>query len=148
MKTLEKNVLIWYSPQEMFDLVADVAAYPQFLPWCDHATVLEESAQGMRAELGLSMGAVHQRFTTRNVHEAGKSIHIELVEGPFSRLTGLWLFHPVGDGGQRACKIAYTMQYGFSSKALEAVVGPVFDKVAGSLVDAFVKRAEHVYGPA
>ena len=71
---------------------------------------------------------------------------MELIDGPFSRLDGRWTFTPLGDGSQRACKVEFTLSYGFSSQALSSVVGPVFDRIAGNLVDAFVKRADQVYG--
>ena len=145
MKTVHKSVLIWYSAEEMFALVTDVARYPEFLPWCDQAKVLEQDAQGMRAEIGISFGGIHQRFTTRNDQEAGRRVSMKLVDGPFSQLDGQWTFNPLGEG-QRACKVELDMHYGFDNAALAAIVGPVFDKIAGSLVDAFVKRAEQVYG--
>ena len=149
MKNIHKSVLIWYTPEEMFRLVTDVARYPEFLPWCDRASVLETDAQGMVAEVGISLGGIQQTFTTRNTHstqEEGCSVGMNLVKGPFSNLNGMWRFTPVGDGTQRACKVELDLQYGFSSKTLAALVGPVFDKIAASLVDAFVKRAEAVYG--
>ena len=146
MKNIHKSVLIWYSPEEMFRLVTDVARYPEFLPWCDRASVLETDAQGMVAEVGISLGGIQQTFTTRNKHEEGRSVGMSLVSGPFSNLAGTWRFHPVGDGSQRACKVELELAYGFSSKTLAMVVGPVFDKIAASMVDAFVKRAEDVYG--
>ena len=148
MKTVHKSVLIWYSPQEMFALVTDVPRYPEFLPWCDRSAVLAEDAQGMTAEVGISLGGIHQSFTTRNTHRAPEAIELQLIKGPFSQLSGQWLFSPVGDGTQRACKIDLTLNYGFSSATLSALVGPVFDKIAATLVDAFVKRAEQVYGDA
>jgi ribosome-associated toxin RatA of RatAB toxin-antitoxin module len=146
MKNIHKSVLIWYAPEEMFRLVTDVASYPEFLPWCDQARVLESDAQGMLAEVGISLGGIKQTFTTRNTHEAGRSVGMSLVKGPFSNLNGTWRFLPVGDGSQRACKVELDLQYGFSSSTLAALIGPVFDKIAASLVDAFVKRAEIVYG--
>ena len=146
MKTVHKSVLIWYSAAEMFALVTDVASYPQFLPWCDHASVLEEDAQGMTAKVGLSMAGLSQSFTTRNTHEKDSKVSLKLVDGPFSKLDGQWDFKPVGKGGERACKIEFSLRYDFDSSALAALVGPVFDKIAGSLVDAFVKRAGQVYG--
>jgi ribosome-associated toxin RatA of RatAB toxin-antitoxin module len=146
MKTVHKSVLIWYSPQEMFALVTDVAGYPQFLPWCDHAAVLAQDADGMKAEVGISFGGIRQSFTTRNQHLAGPQVRMTLVDGPFSRLDGLWKFMALGDGSQRACKVELDLHYGFKNVALASLVGPVFDKIAGSLVDAFVKRAEQVYG--
>src|SRR5690606_11648489 len=100
----------------------------------------------MLARLGLSIGGLRQSFTTRNTHQPDREVHMSLVEGPFSQLEGTWTFTPLGDGSQRACKVEFSMRYGFSSVALAAVVGPVFDRIAGSLVDAFVKRADQVHG--
>ena len=148
MKTVHKSVLIWYSPAEMFALVTDVVRYPQFLPWCDRASVEEESAQGMVAKVGISIAGLRQSFTTRNRHEPDRKVSLKLVDGPFSRLEGEWNFLPLGDGSQRACKVDFTLSYDFDNGALAALVGPVFDKIAGSLVDAFVKRAAQVYGDA
>ena len=148
MKTVHKSVLIWYSAQEMFALVTDVPRYPEFLPWCDRSAVLAEDADGMTAEVGIAFGGIHQSFTTRNSHHAPDSVDVKLIKGPFSQLDGQWRFSPVGDGAQRACRIDLTLNYGFSSATLSALVGPVFDKIAATLVDAFVKRAEQVYGEA
>ncbi|MFM1817604.1 MAG: hypothetical protein RL364_464 [Pseudomonadota bacterium] len=145
MKNIHKSVLIWFSPEEMFRLVTDVNAYPQFLPWCDHARVLESTENGMTAEVGIKMAGIKQSFTTRNTHVPGREVQMALIDGPFSNLSGGWTFNPVGDGSQRACKVELNLHYGFSSAALSAVVGPVFDKIASSLVDAFIKRAEQVY---
>ena len=145
MKTVHKSVLIWYSAQEMFALVTDVASYPQFLPWCDRATVLVQDEHGMTAEIGIAFGGIHQTFKTRNEHVPGQEVRMKLVEGPFSRLDGDWKFIALGGNEQRACKVELELHYGFDNAALSALVGPVFDKIAGSLVDAFVKRAEQVY---
>ena len=146
MKTVKKSVLIWYSPQEMYVLVTDVDQYPSFLPWCDRARVVTADADGMTAEIGISFGGIRQTFTTRNQHVPGRQVTIKLLNGPFSRLDGEWNFVPLGDGTQRACKVELTLHYGFDNAALSKLVGPVFDKIAGSLVDAFVKRAAQVYG--
>jgi ribosome-associated toxin RatA of RatAB toxin-antitoxin module len=151
VKSVEKSVLIWYSPQEMYDLVVDVQHYPQFLPWCNRAEVLSEDAHGMTARLGLGYGGLTQSFTTRNRHEPGRSVALELVDGPFSSLSGRWRFAAIGDGSAtalRACRISLVLKYEFSNPTLAALVGPVFDGIANSLVDAFVKRAEAVYGDA
>ena len=146
MKNVHKSVLIWYSAQEMFALVTDVAKYPEFLPWCDHASVLALEQDGMKAEIGIAFSGIRQTFTTRNTHIAGREVRMKLVDGPFSNLDGSWKFQPLGQGEQRACKVSLEMHYTFKSAALATIVGPVFDKIAGNLVDAFVKRAEHVYG--
>jgi ribosome-associated toxin RatA of RatAB toxin-antitoxin module len=146
MKTVNKSVLIWYSSHEMYTLVTDVASYPQFLPWCDHSQVVDEDAGGMTAEVGISFGGIRQTFTTRNTHVPDQEVGMALVKGPFSKLDGIWKFHPLGDGTQRACKVELKLNYGFDNGALAKLVGPVFDKIAASMVDAFVKRAQQVYG--
>ncbi|MDB5868125.1 MAG: cyclase/dehydrase [Polaromonas sp.] len=148
MKTVHKSVLIWYSAAEMFALVTDVASYPQFLPWCDRASVQEAHAGGMVAKVGISIAGIRQSFTTRNRHEQDRKVTLQLVDGPFSKLEGEWCFVPVGDSSQRACKVEFTLCYDFDNRALAALIGPIFDKIAGSLVDAFVKRASSVYGEA
>jgi ribosome-associated toxin RatA of RatAB toxin-antitoxin module len=146
MKTVHKSVLIWYSPGEMYTLVIDVNRYAEFLPWCDHAKVVQEHTDGMTAEMGISFGGVRQTFSTRNVHEVNRCVDMKLLNGPFSQLDGQWIFTPLGDGAQRACKVELTLNYGFDNAALAKLVGPVFDKIASTLVDAFVKRAQQVYG--
>jgi len=149
MKHVQKSVLLWYSPQEMYDLVTGIAAYPQFLPWCDKAETVQQHADGVTARLGLHYMGVRHAFTTRNVHSAAQSVTVQLVDGPFSMLDGTWHFLPLGrpDSDQQACKIEFELRYAFASPALETVVSPVFDRVANTLVDCFVRRAEDVYGP-
>ena len=146
MKTVEKSVLIWFSAAEMFALVTDVARYPEFLPWCNKASVLASDATGATAQVGIALGALHQTFTTRNTHVTDRRVGMALVDGPFSQLDGAWTFTPVGEARERACRVALQLSYGFDNATLAALVGPVFDRIAGSLVDAFVKRAEQVYG--
>ncbi|MBU3648633.1 MAG: type II toxin-antitoxin system RatA family toxin [Limnohabitans sp.] len=148
MKTVHKSVLIWFSAEEMFALVTDVARYPEFLPWCDRAGVVATHADGMTAEVGMTFGGFHKSFTTRNLHVEGRQVKLSLVDGPFKHLDGTWDFHPLYDPNtqapQRACRIELTLNYSFESM-FGSLVGPVFDKIAATLVDAFVKRAEQVY---
>lgn len=146
MKTIHKSVLLWHSAHEMFALVTDIERYPQFLPWCDRGEVMERLQDGVVARVGIAISGLRQTFTTRNTHESDHKVVMKLVEGPFSTLDGVWVFTPLGDGTQRACKVELELRYGFASGTLAALVGPVFDKIAGSLVDAFVKRADQVYG--
>lgn len=153
MKTVHKSVLIWYSAEEMYSLVIDVPKYPEFLPWCDRSAVIASDDSGMTAEVGLSLGGLRQSFTTRNTHVPGREVRLKLVSGPFSQLDGVWTFAPVGEAAegeasQRACRVDLDLHYGFDNFALSALVGPVFDKIASTLVEAFVKRAEQVYGAA
>ena len=148
MKRVHKTVLLWYSPREMYDLVIDVEQYPQFLPWCERVEVLQREGDTMTARLHMAYAGVRQAFTTRNEHVNGRSVLLHLVDGPFSLLDGLWQFQPIGggDAAEKACRIEFQLDYAFSSKPLEAVLSPVFDKVANTLVDRFVQRAEAVYG--
>ncbi len=127
-------------------MVTDVRQYPEFLPWCGHTKILEQDTSGMVAEIGMVFSGIRQNFTTRNLHVAPSSVTVELVSGPFSKLQGHWQFLPVGDASQRACKVELTLTYGFSNAALAKLIGPVFDKLASTLVDAFVGRALKVYG--
>ena len=148
MKHVKRSVLLWYSPREIYDLVTAIELYPQFLPWCDAAQVLERRDDGVTARLGLSYAGVRHAFTTRNEHVEARSVNVRLVDGPFSVLDGLWAFNPIGDPAldRPACKVELDLRYAFASRALELVVSPVFDRVANTLVDCFVSRAEQVYG--
>lgn len=152
MKHVKKSVLLWYSPHEMYELVTGIAQYPEFLPWCEKAELLAQDADGVTARLSLAYAGVHHAFTTRNRHEADRKVEMALVDGPFSLLDGVWQFLPLAkpgsqQGDAQACKIEFELRYAFSSRALEAVVSPVFDRVANTFVDRFVQRAEAVYGP-
>ncbi len=151
MKHVRKSVLLWYSPREMYELVTGIEQYPQFLPWCARAEVLERHEHGVTARLWLAYMGVQHAFTTRNEHQHNEAVTVKLVDGPFSLLDGTWLFRPLGRPGAdgddpQACKIEFDMRYAFSSPALEAVVSPVFDRIADTFVDSFVKRAEQVHG--
>ena len=150
MKQVKRSVLLWYSAHEMYSLVTAVEAYPQFLPWCAQSEVLEAAGDGSKVRLTLAYAGVRHSFTTRNEHVLDRSVLMGLVDGPFSLLDGRWQFVPLGpEGGapERACRVELDMRYAFSNLALERVVSPVFDRVANTLVDSFVRRAEQVYGP-
>jgi ribosome-associated toxin RatA of RatAB toxin-antitoxin module len=146
MKTVSKSVLLWYSPAEMYALVTAIEDYPRFLPWCDQSRLLSADAAGVTAEVGIAIGGIRQTFTTRNLLTPDSQVSMSLVSGPFSRLDGEWNFLPVGDGSQRACRVELKLNYGFTNATLSRLIGPVFDKIAGSMVEAFVKRAGQVYG--
>lgn len=149
MKHVKKSVLLSYSAAEMYALVTAVPDYPRFLPWCEKAEVLSVDESGVTARLHLTYGGLRHAFTTRNTHVADSSVLMSLVDGPFSALEGTWRFVPLvlpGDASAAACKIEFEMRYAFSSRPLELVVSPVFDRVANTFVDAFVKRAEQVHG--
>ena len=149
MKHVNKSVLLWYSPAEMYQLVTGIEDYPRFLPWCDHAQIIERRDDGVTARIGLAYAGVRHAFTTRNEHVPDQAVVVKLVDGPFSLLDGTWAFLALGRSGSetKACKIEFDLRYAFASKALETVLSPVFDRVANPFVESFVARAEAVYGP-
>lgn len=148
MKHVKKSVLLWYSPGEMYRLVTDVVAYPEFLPWCEKGEVLARHEDGMTARVHLAFAGVRHAFTTRNTNVPDERVQIRLVDGPFSTLEGSWQFVALGKPGQatQACRVEFELRYAFSSRSLELVLSPVFDRVANTFVDSFVTRAEQVYG--
>jgi ribosome-associated toxin RatA of RatAB toxin-antitoxin module len=141
--TINKSALVPYSPAQMFDLVDDIEAYPEFLPWCRSTRVISRDEDLVRATIELSRGGVDKAFTTANRNQKNKMIEIRLVDGPFKRLDGFWRFDALGEDG---CKISLALEFEFASRMLGMVVGPVFNQIANSLVDAFQKRARDVYG--
>jgi len=149
MKHVRKSVLLWYSPGEMYALVTDIARYPEFLPWCDRAELLQSHDDGVTARLGLNYRGVRHAFTTRNHHHRPERVVVTLVDGPFSKLDGEWRFVALGRPGSEepACKIEFELRYAFASPTLETLVSPVFDRIANTFVDSFVARAEDVHGP-
>lgn len=102
---IQRSALLPYPAQALFDLVNDVASYPQFLPWCRASEVLEVSETHMLASLEVAKGSIGQRFVTRNVLLPGQRIEMNLQEGPFTSLHGVWEFKALGD---KACKISLT----------------------------------------
>ena len=143
MDVVDRSALVHYSNDEMFALVSDINAYQQFLPWCSGSQVLSQEQDEMTACIDFSVSGVSKSFTTRNQLKPGREISMQLVEGPFSQLQGRWRFEPLGDAGS---KISLFLEYEFSSKMVSLAVGPVFNKIANTLVDAFQRRAVEVYG--
>jgi len=146
MKTVHRSALLWHSADNMFTLVNDVARYPEFLPWCARATEVVRADGLTEVTMDIDFHGLHHRFTTRNTLRPGHSLALELVDGPFSHLDGLWLFTPLGTPDQHACKVELTLSYAFTHASLEALAGSAFDHIAASMVESFVKRAEQVYG--
>ena len=143
MALVEKSVLIEYSAAQMYALVEDVAAYPQFLPWCGGTEILKKEGDMTRAAITIDFRGIKQRFSTENRADPPQLIEMNLIDGPFRQLDGSWRFKPLGEG---ACKIEFRLHYEFSSKLLEKIVGPVFHYIASTFVEAFVKRAQQLYG--
>jgi ribosome-associated toxin RatA of RatAB toxin-antitoxin module len=141
--SIQKTALVPYTPAEMFALVSDIEAYPKFLPWCSGAHVRLRSEDDVEATIDISKAGVEKSFTTHNRHQLNKMIEMRLVDGPFQRLDGYWRFDPLGDA---ACKVSLDLEFEFSSRMLDMVVGPIFSQIANTLVDSFHKRAIGIYG--
>jgi ribosome-associated toxin RatA of RatAB toxin-antitoxin module len=140
---VNRSVLVGFTPEQMFGLVEAVEDYPKFLPWCGGATVLHRDEHITRAAILINYHGIRQGFTTENAKRAPSEMLIRLVEGPFRSLDGSWRF--TGLAG-RGCKVELCLRYEFSSRILGKLVGPVFNHIADTLVDAFARRAEQVYG--
>lgn len=144
MTTIHREAIVSYSPGQMFELVDDIPAYSQFLPWCVSSRELMRDADQVEACIELSKGAVRKSFTTRNRIQKNKMIEMRLLEGPFRHLEGFWRFDSLQDGA--ACKISLDMDFEFSNRLVSLALGPVFTTITNSLVGAFVTRAKTVYG--
>ena len=143
MAMVEKSLLIERSSKQMFDLVDDVENYPKFLPWCSQTRIEFRDDKKTVATLHIKYHSVKSHFTTENEKEYPLRMSIKLFDGPFPRLEGAWHFKPLAEN---ACKIEFQMSYEFSSKLFEKIIGSVFGHIANTFVEAFVKRADEVYG--
>lgn len=142
MQTVRKSVLVPYAAAEMFALVDDVEAYPQFLPWCGGAKVLARHDDGKTARIDINYHGVKAHFTTYNATVPAEKIVITLMDGPFRHLHGEWRFRALAvDASKVECELAYE----FTTHLLEALVGPVFNHIASTFIDAFVRRAEKLH---
>lgn len=140
---INRSALVMFSAEQMFALVNDVSSYPDFLPWCARANVLEESAEQMHASLLVSKSGVKHSFTTLNSLVRGERIGMSLVEGPFQSLKGEWRFTPLRSD---ACKVELDLQFELSKGVAKLAFGPIFSQAANTMVDAFCERAKTVYG--
>lgn len=143
MPQIERSALVFYSAEQMYNLVNDVASYPQFLPGCSKAVVLFQSEQEMRATLEVKKAGISQQFTTRNTLIPNREIQMQLESGPFRSLTGGWVFEPLS---AEASKVILRLEFEFSNKIVEFAFGKVFNELTASMVGAFTQRAKQVYG--
>ena len=143
MPTINRSALVPYQPEQMFALVDNVRGYPEFLPWCKSAREISRNEDEVVASIELARGSVKKSFTTRNRLQPGKMIEMKLVDGPFRHLQGFWRFDQLQEN---ACKVSLDLDYEFSSKIIALAIGPVFNQVANTLVDAFIERAREVHG--
>lgn len=131
-----------YSAKQMYDLVDRVEDYPRFMPWCGGVDVHERSEVTLDVTLHIHFLGIRSHFRTRNQRSDTRQ-DMQLVDGPFRQLGGYWQFTPLADD---ACKVEFVLEYAFSSPMLEKMIGPAFDKIISSFVDAFMAEAERRYG--
>lgn len=142
MQKVRKSVLVPYPAERMFALVDDVESYPRFLPWCGGAKVLERRADGKTARVDIDYHGVKAHFTTDNANHPPEKIVVTLKDGPFRHLHGEWRFRALAED---ACKVEFELAYEFKTHLIETIVGPVFNHIASTFIDAFVRRAEKLY---
>jgi len=143
MTLVDRSALVGYSAQQMYALVEDIEAYPQFLPWCERAVVSTREPSRTIGTLHVNFHGLRQQFTTENTLHPGVRIDMKLVSGPFHSLDGHWGFVALEAS---ASKVELKLEYRFASRVLEKTVGPAFHAIADSFVDAFVRRAREKFG--
>lgn len=140
----EKRVLP-YSPEQLFDLVADVERYPDFLPWCVGARIRAREGDAIHADLVIGFKLFRERFTSKVTLNRPDRIDVAYAEGPFRYLNNHWLFAPTPDGG---CEIDFYVDFEFRSRLLQRMIGALFNEAVRRMVAAFEARAEALYGSA
>lgn len=140
---IQRSALLPYSASVLYNLINDVASYPEFLPWCSASEVLEQREDFMRAALMIAKGHLSQRFVTKNTLVPNEKVSMALEEGPFSQLHGIWEFKALGEN---ACKISLDLKFDYAGPIIKATLGPLFTQAANTMVDAFCQRAKELYG--
>lgn len=142
MPQISRSALVPFSVEQMYNLVNDVDAYPQFLPGCTGSRILEQSPDSMIAAVDVSKAGISKTFTTRNTLINNHRIDMQLVDGPFRKLMGGWNFIALSP---EACKVELNLDFEFTNKLIELAFGKIFKELAGSMVQAFTLRAKEVY---
>lgn len=143
MIEIRRSALVKYSPAQMFDLVNEVEAYPKRFSWCAGAEVLERQEDVLVARLDLKFAGFRQSFTTRNSIDPPRRLQMNLVDGPFRSLEGVWDFIALGDDG---CKVAFALDFDYAGRLGGGAMKLGFQGLAGRMVDDFCREAERVYG--
>lgn len=143
MPRVHREARVPHTAAQMFDLVNDVEAYPEFLHWCRGARVEAASESSMDAVVEIGLGGIHKSFRTRNRLERPNRIEIGLLAGPFRRLEGFWAFRDRPEGG---CEVELSVDYEVNHGPLGMLFSAVFEEVARSQMNAFIRRADRVYG--
>ncbi len=142
MSVIQREVIVPYTPAQMYELVDAIERYPEFLPWCRSAKEHNRTETEVTASLTLAHGGLHKSFTTRNHLTKNERIEVFLVSGPFKHLEGIWLFEALPDNH---CRVELDFEFEITG-LLAMLLKPIFSQIMHSLVDAFTKRAQVLYG--
>lgn len=144
MPTHAERRLISYSPEQLFDMVADVGRYPEFLPWCVAARVKSRTDTELVSDLTIGFGPFRETFTSRVALDRPRTVKVSYEQGPFRYLNNVWTFTP----DPRGCQVDFFVEFEFKSRLLQAAIGVVFNEAVKLMVGAFLKRARDIYGPS
>ena len=142
MTVIKRSAEVPFTPAQMYTLVNEVEKYPEFLPWCESSTVHSRGEDEVRATLCLAKGKLRKSFTTHNRMQTDKMVEVKLVSGPFKHLEGFWRFEALPNN---RCRVSLDLEFEFVNRLLSIAIGPLFNQVANTLVDNFVKRAQDLY---
>jgi len=143
VEIIKRSALVPYSAEQMYLLVDDVEKYPQFVPYCRRALIMERTGSVVSAKLDVAKSGIARSFSTRNTLNEFHSIHMELIEGPFTRLSGGWYFKALAPN---ASKIELELEYAFSNRLASIAFAKMFNHLVQSMITAFSERAETIYG--
>ncbi len=143
MTTVQKSALVKYSAQQMFQIVDDIEAYPDFLPWCSGSKILKREGAIVEAELQISKAGFNKTFATRNRSDDHGKMFMTLLDGPFSSLDGVWDFMPLRED---ASKISLDLDFEIHGKFTSLAFGAVFNQICNTMVKSFTDRAKQIYG--
>lgn len=145
MREVTRSALVALPPERLYALITDIERYPEFVPGCTHARIESREGHDVVATLGVQRRALQTEFTTRNTQDPPRAVTMRLVRGPFKTLEGLWSVRPVGEVG---CEVSLRLRFEFSNPLSGAILTPIFEETAASLVDAFVARARALSEPS
>jgi len=138
MHTIKKTAIVFHSQIEMFNLVDQIENYPSFLPWCGSTQVIHRDSEITRATIEINFKGIKQSFTTENIKKSDQLMQIRLIDGPFKHLSGSWMFNKLD---ANSCQIELTLEYQFNNVLLETLISPVFNIIANTFIDEFIKEA-------
>ena len=138
MHNIHKSAIVLHSSKKMFQLVDSVENYPHFLPWCGSTQILERDNSKTIASIEINYKGIRQTFTTENTKKQNKEMMIKLIDGPFQSLSGQWIFKNLDNN---SCQIELKLEYQFSNIILEKLISPVFNMIANTFIDEFIKEA-------